>query len=786
MSAIKIDQAGLSAGVAGVSRTDGLANGELVLLENVAPSGFTQFRLLWVPPDDDSAVATLAPAPGNPDIWTFTPTAESYGTYLVELLEDGLRIDVRVFGIRTPGKRLLIPALNELASKLASLENDGPDQIALSQNNAIDFPEPALNALAYAGWWRAMHELYRIVEMCLTAPVPLTALATQPEGTVLLRELGAGSGVPTAGSGAQVGAITRLAGFTGGVVAAGTYNDYPIADGTKVVDVDPNGGDVIFTGFLVGTSNAGAFFALGKFGSADRVVLKHGSSGSLLGNRLSCPGGVDYVLSSDRDTCWIVQFNNRLQVVARGADGFSEIEAAGPGPHNDFDPLGAMHVMGTDPAGVITGVVSAGIVGKLLVVSHQGTGYTEFQHNTGSATANRFFNGRLGKHLRLFDNEMAVYRLVDTAAGATVVLRWQLISPNFPFAHASDNAIGDTFSHDGTNWTAGIASFLRLVERAAGITLSAGQALLFPKTDHNLYFRDQTNTDRKIVTAPALLTDIAPLAQGSMLGRAILGGSGVPIELTGVQQGQNLRRATSIQDTLSTGTIASYPLAEDTCQVIFSGVAVRTIDIHGATFIQGKPIEWCVDSGSGAVVRFFNESATAPTNGEKLRTPNGQTITLRAGEQLSTVLQSNRHRMSAVAKRIDPELLAIADANGEGLTFQKRIAFSATGATGTIIDVDLWGGARPPTAFALRITKAELRVSTAIPLTAAALRTGAAGGGTVVLPDNLIATQTFSTATVGPKADAAVATATLAAAASLFLNVDRAIAGEVILTCMRT
>lgn len=164
MGAIKIDQAGLPAGTPGQSRTDGLDDGSVVTLENVGPSGFTQFRLRWVPPEDDSAVVSLAPIVGNPDVWSFTPAAACYGTYLVELLEDGVSIETRVFGVRTPLRRLLIPALNEKASKLASLVNDGPDQVALSENNATDFGNAALDAVPYAGWWRAMAELYRVVE----------------------------------------------------------------------------------------------------------------------------------------------------------------------------------------------------------------------------------------------------------------------------------------------------------------------------------------------------------------------------------------------------------------------------------------------------------------------------------------------------------------------------------------------------------------------------------------------------------------------------------------------
>jgi hypothetical protein len=107
--------------------------------------------------------------------------------------------------------------------------------------------------------------------------------------------------------------------------------------------------------------------------------------------------------------------------------------------------------------------------------------------------------------------------------------------------------------------------------------------------------------------------------------------------------------------------------------------------------------------------------------------------------------------------------------------------FAASGVTGTMIDVTIWNAAAP---FALRLVRAELRVSTAAS-TACALRTASAGGGSVVLPDQVTPTQTFSTALAGKKIDNSVATATFTANASLFFNVDRAVAGEIVVEYMR-
>lgn len=166
-SQLQIDQATLGAGTPGQSRTDGLAGGELVTLTNVGTGSSTVMRLLWVPPGDTTAVASLGPT-GNPKIWTFTPTVSVYGTYLVELVEnEGLAGEIRerrVLVVRTPNQGLIIPALNERGNAGASLVNAGVEEIEDADNNAIDFLDAALNALPYASWWRAFHELILAVD----------------------------------------------------------------------------------------------------------------------------------------------------------------------------------------------------------------------------------------------------------------------------------------------------------------------------------------------------------------------------------------------------------------------------------------------------------------------------------------------------------------------------------------------------------------------------------------------------------------------------------------------
>ncbi len=166
-SVLKIDQVGRPAGVAGKSRTDGLATGALVTLTDTSASSTTRFRLLWVGLNDTTAVSSLA-VTGAPKVWTFSPTAARFGSYLVELIGDeGLPSEFRerrVFGVRLPVSGLLMPALNERGDPTASLVNAGADVIEAADNNADDFSQAALNTLRYAAWWRAMQQLMLVVE----------------------------------------------------------------------------------------------------------------------------------------------------------------------------------------------------------------------------------------------------------------------------------------------------------------------------------------------------------------------------------------------------------------------------------------------------------------------------------------------------------------------------------------------------------------------------------------------------------------------------------------------
>lgn len=193
MATIKFDQVGLTPpGVAGKTRSDGLANGAQVTI-TTSDAGTVQF--LWVPYEDISAVASLTQT--SPTTWTFVPTTSVYGTYRVKFTPTATpaATTIRLFIIRTPLRGLRIPALNERASPNASLINHGADMLAASEFNEDDTawdgegPSP-FETGNYAGWWSALSELFMAVENMVAAGGTVEQVFTDGIGLDITDEFG--------------------------------------------------------------------------------------------------------------------------------------------------------------------------------------------------------------------------------------------------------------------------------------------------------------------------------------------------------------------------------------------------------------------------------------------------------------------------------------------------------------------------------------------------------------------------------------------------------------------
>jgi hypothetical protein len=281
-------------------------------------------------------------------------------------------------------------------------------------------------------------------------------------------------------------------------------------------------------------------------------------------------------------------------------------------------------------------------------------------------------------------------------------------------------------------------------------------------------------------------TELATMAAGTTKGRARAAGTGAVTDLTGAQLGESVRRQTSVTDAATTGVVATLTVAETTTQIRVTGSAAATIHgMTGDTTTFGKTLEIHVESGATAVWTFVNESASSGLSGERLRTPRSQTFSIRSNETAVFQYYDNRWRCVSVVKLTDAELIApISTTNNTAVPFYVFVSCPSGGSAGTADDVTVWSANAP---YALRILDASLLVSTAVVGSDAALRTAAAGAGTVVLPDIALATRTFTTAAVGPVDAVASATATVALSGSLFLRrSDRSVVGELMLTCIRT
>lgn len=152
---LKFDQAGKPAGNNNESRDDIVA-GIAVEITNVSP-GVSQndIELHWKSPDDDTGTIT-----GASPTWLFTPKAGTWGKARVKLIVDGEEI-VHTFTVLSPILELEDLAANERADDDASLQDMGPDKIALSETNQ---PFKFFASGSAFGWYRAWRRLLEKLE----------------------------------------------------------------------------------------------------------------------------------------------------------------------------------------------------------------------------------------------------------------------------------------------------------------------------------------------------------------------------------------------------------------------------------------------------------------------------------------------------------------------------------------------------------------------------------------------------------------------------------------------
>lgn len=156
-ASIKFDQAGLSVGVNGKSRSDGLATGAVVTVTN-AGGGPCTCEFLWKPPTDTAATLVQV----SPTQWQFTPQASRYGDYIVRLTETSTNtIDDKAFGVRLPNSGLLPVGFNAVGDRTVHLNSTLGDKATAALSSTHN---ETVTGFDWTGWWPYITELFYYVD----------------------------------------------------------------------------------------------------------------------------------------------------------------------------------------------------------------------------------------------------------------------------------------------------------------------------------------------------------------------------------------------------------------------------------------------------------------------------------------------------------------------------------------------------------------------------------------------------------------------------------------------
>ena len=421
-----------------------------------------------------------------------------------------------------------------------------------------------------------------------------------------------------------------------------------------------------------------------------------------------------------------------------------EVEEIGAGPHTDYPVTLPEHILASNAAGAFTGIASSK-VGDLAVVSHQGSGYTEFLHNTVSAFANRFFNSDIGGNIRILDNEAALFVSitgVEGGVGSAASRKWLPLSHHVPFCNLASNAAGDALCHNGTKWTI-----------VAGAN-NANQVL-------------RGNATFGTVSIAAL----APLGDGVIMGRARGAGTGPVTPLTGAQaldalalespnwQGATFATATSgdVQIGSTAGGVAlnaghaNAGIGNDSIAINSKGgIVIRsdattpnTTPTAGQIRVEAPGDMWMSTTTGGIALNATGAHTTGVTNGVVEIAASGELRVSTGGVSRLDYLAAGAWRIGGstgtpghvpvCAGSAAPPVWGVISPVALGsivdnmaIPFVFRVAYTP-GTPGTPDDVMISSGLPP--GFDARITDIQLMTSTAIAGSTGTLRSATGGLG---------------------------------------------------------
>jgi hypothetical protein len=461
--------------------------------------------------------------------------------------------------------------------------------------------------------------------------LPLAGIATITGPTIL--GLTTGTGTIDTLTGGEAGHLIKK-GVSISVTIAADQNNFSPANFATAdhVFVSTSGGDYSITGFQssVFAELAGTEFVLWCT-STGSITFVNNSGSSSAGNRLVTPtiAGSTFRISQNEavkfryvGTQWYALphaplltgqlMGNRLQ---RG----NVISATVSGTTHNWSPAnlvtadaieitltGASTITGIDSS--VFNVGGATASGREIILHNiDSTDTLTLPTNTGSSAGNCF-------HSR------APNRSVLVGPGQSALVRKE---GSFWVPRLLDGALADDETLVNISGALGNA-------QPRALSLMAGGHLTYDSTNHRF--------------------DLANVSAGTQKGRQIDGGSGVVVDLTGAEQGENIRFNTIVVDSTSAGTLTSYSFAEPNNVLVFSGVTVELRSIDSSGTAAGRVI-WLRHLGAGSTT-ITHQDAGSPV-ADRINTVSGQTLNL-VGNEFAILIYLNSgwrvHSFSALAK----------------------------------------------------------------------------------------------------------------------------------------
>jgi hypothetical protein len=386
------------------------------------------------------------------------------------------------------------------------------------------------------------------------AAVTLAKMANLAAGTVIGRQIDAGTGAPVALTGAEVGELLRLS-TAQSVAVSGTVNDQTLNDDTTVLRLTPTGSQTV-TGMTGGTSGR-LVLVENVAGSGNTIILASLDAGSLTANRFRTPQAINVSLGFRESALfrWDAT-NGDWRLVGRSFAGFSltdgdkgdiTVSASGATWTIDNDVVtdaklrnsSALSVIGRsvnstgDPSDIATTSGSNGVL-----VESAGT-LSFGLVTTNNILDNTIANADLRQSAALSvvgrtNNTIGNVADISATAASDAVLRES--GSTLSFGQIATGGINDDAV---TNGKLRNSAALSVIGRSANSTgdpadiAAANDGEVLRRSGTTLGFG--TVATAGITDAAVTLAKMANLAQSTIIGRAESAGTGVPTALTSTQ-----------------------------------------------------------------------------------------------------------------------------------------------------------------------------------------------------------------------------------------------------------